>query len=221
MISVTQKGTIVPEMDTLNENIDLSSALFGKARRAVLALLYTHPDEAYYLRQIARATGVGLGAVQRELKQLSEAAIILRTSRGRHIYYQANSNSPIFPELRSLMVKTAGVGDVLRAALAPLSSRINITLLYGSIARGEDRRGSDVDLLVVGNVTFAEIVSALGPTQEMLGREVNPTVYPPSEFQSKLLAGHHFLKTVMREPRILLIGDEHDLARLAKKQLAH
>jgi len=217
---VIKRGTIVPKMDTSNQYDNLSSTLFGKARRAVLALLYGHPDEAYYLRQIARVTGVGLGAVQRELKQLSESGIILRTSRGRQIYYQANPKSPIFAELRSLMIKTAGVGDVLRAALTPLADGINIAFLYGSIARGEERRGSDLDLLVVGNVTFAEIISVLGPTQEVLGREVNPTVYPPSEFQSKLSSGHHFLKTVMNGAKIFLVGDEHDLARLAKTRLA-
>lgn len=213
-------GTIVPKMDTFLQNDNLSGTLFGKTRRAVLSLLYSHTDESFYLREIARAAGVGLGAVQRELARLSDAGIIRRTVRGNQVYYRANPECPIFAELQSLVVKTAGVGDVLRAALTSLATRIQVALIYGSFARGKERRGSDVDLLVVGDVTFAEVVSALGEAQETLGREINPTVYPPAEFRSKLGEGHHFLTSVSKEPRIFLIGDEHELERLAKKRLA-
>lgn len=210
--------TIVSNMGATFDN--LSAALFGKTRRAVLSLLYSHTDEAFYLREIARAAGGGLGAVQREVKRLSETGIIRRTVRGHQVYYQADPGCPIFQELKSLVIKTVGVGDVLRAALAPLADRIIVALIYGSFARGDEQRGSDVDLLVVADVTFAEIVSALGEAQETLGREINPTVYPPTEFQSKLGEGHHFLTSVSKEPRIFLIGGEHELERLAQKRLA-
>ena len=197
----------------------LSSSLFGKTRRAVLSLLYSHTDESFYLREIARAAGVGLGPVQRELKRLSDSAIISRTVRGNQVYYQANPDCPIFQELRDLVIKTAGVGDVLRASLAPFANRIEVALIYGSFARGEEQRGSDVDLLIVGDLTFSEITSALGEAQDTLGREINPTVYPPREFQSKLRDGHHFLTSVSKEPRILLIGGEHELETLAEERL--
>jgi len=215
---VTNMCTIVSNMGAGFDN--LSAALFGKTRRAVLSLLYSHTDEAFYLREIARAAGLGLGAVQREVKRLSETGIIRRTVRGHQVYYQADPGCPIFQELKSLVIKTVGVGDVLRAALAPLADRIVVALIYGSFARGDEQRGSDVDLLVVADVTFAEIVSALGGAQETLGREINPTVYPPTEFQSKLGEGHHFLTSVSKEPRIFLIGGEHELERLAQKRLA-
>jgi len=198
---------------------NLSATLFGKTRRAVLSLLYSHTDESFYLREIARAAGVGLGAVQREVKHLSDSGIISRTVRGNQVYYQANPHCPIFQELKDLVIKTAGVGDVLRAALAPLAGRIGVALIYGSLARGKESRASDVDLLVVGDVTFAEVVSALGDAQETLGREINPTVYPPDEFQSKLGEGHHFLTSVSKEPCIFLIGGEDELERLAQKRL--
>jgi predicted nucleotidyltransferase len=197
----------------------LSSTLFGKTRRAVLSLLYSHADEAFYLRQIARAAGVGLGAVQRELKQLSNAGIIQRTERGPQVYYQANPRCPIFQELRKLVIKTIGVGDVLRASLVPLADRINVALIYGSLSRSEERKESDVDLVVVGKATFGEIVSALHGAQETIGREVNPTVYPPAEFRSKVKAVNHFLRTVLKGPKVFLIGDERELARLAGKRL--
>ena len=118
------------------------------------------------------------------------------------------------------MVKTAGVGDILRAALAPLVDRIAIAFIYGFMAHGEEYRDSDVDVLVVGDATFVEIAEVLGPTQETLRREVNPTVYPPAEFQSKVADGHHFLKSVLSGSKIYLVGDEDELARLVGKWLA-
>jgi len=207
-------------MGTFSDTDTLSRTLFSKTRRAVLSLLYSQVDDAFYLRQIVRAAGVGLGAVQRELKQLSDAGIIQRIVRGHQVYYQANPKCPVFGELKTLIVKTVGVGAVLQAALAPLADNIDVAFVYGSFASNEERRDSDVDVLVVGKVRFAEIVSSLRDAQETIGREINPTVYPPGEFRSKLAAGHHFLSTVLRGPMLFLIGDKRELARLAKKPLA-
>jgi len=218
--NVPKRGTIVPEMSTAPYKEDISQTLFGKTRRAVLSLLYSHVDEAFYLRQIVRVAGVGLGAVQRELKLLSDAGIIQRIVRGRQVYYQANPQCPVFGELKALVIKTVGIAAIVQAALAPLADRIRIAGIYGSIARSEEHRGSDVDLLVVGKVTFAEIVSALDQAQKTINREINPTVYPVDEFQSKLSAGHHFLSTIVEKPMFFLFGDKRELARLAKKRLA-
>mgnify|MGYP001612972763 CR=1 FL=1 len=217
---VPKRGTIVPEMSTAPYKEDISQTLFGKTRRAVLSLLYSHVDEAFYLRQIVRVAVVGLGAVQRELKLLSDAGIIQRIVRGRQVYYQANPQCPVFGELKALVIKTVGIAAIVQAALAPLADRIRIAGIYGSIARSEEHRGSDVDLLVVGKVTFAEIVSALDQAQKTINREINPTVYPVDEFQSKLSAGHHFLSTIVEKPIFFLFGDKRELARLAKKRLA-
>jgi predicted nucleotidyltransferase len=208
-------------MSSLPDNDNLSKTLFSKTRRAVLSLLYSHVDDAYYLRQIVRAAGVGLGAVQRELRQLSDAGIIRRIVRGHQVYYQANPQCPVFAELKNLVLRTVGVGAALQAALAPLGERIDVAFIYGSIARSEEHRDSDVDVLVVGKVTFGEIVSSLSEAQKAIGREINPTVYPPAEFRSKLAAGHHFLNTVLKGPMFFVIGDKRELARLAKKPLAH
>ena len=197
-----------------------STALFGKTRQAVLGLLFTHTEEAFYLRELARATGVGMGAVQREVKRLSEAGIIRRTVRGRQVYFQANPDCPAFAELKGLVLKTMGIGDVLRAALAPLAERVKVAFIHGSLARGSERAGSDVDLLVVGEVTFAEVVVTLSRAQRALRREVNPTVYPPKELRAKLAASHHFLTAVVKGAKVFLIGDEHELARLGGKRLA-
>lgn len=214
--NVTTTGTIAPNMSAINKNESLSATLFGKTRRAVLALLYSHTDESFYLRQITRAAGSGMGAVQRELKKLSESGIILRTTRGKQIYYKANPGCPIYDELKSLVMKTAGIGEILKAAFVPLTDLINVAFLFGSLVRGDERSSSDVDVLVVGNVSFAEVVSTLEQVQETIRREINPIVYPPKEFRSKLAAKHHFLKTTLDSPKFFLIGDENELEKLVE-----
>ena len=148
-----------------------SSLLFGKAktRQAILSLLYGHTDESYYLRQIVRTTGFGLGPIERELKQIEETGIIRRSDSGHQVYYQADPDSPIFKELKSLITKTIGVADTLRNALAPLEDRISLAFIYGSIARGEEKRQSDIDLLIAGSISFSEVVKALRNAQEKLG----------------------------------------------------
>jgi uncharacterized protein len=198
----------------------IAHVLFSKNRQSILALLFGHSDETFYLRQIARAVG-GLGAVQRELRQLTEAGILRRSVQGKQVYFQANPDCSIFSELKSLMSKTAGAADVLRSALAPLADRISLALIYGSMARSEENLASDVDLLVVGGTTFGEIVSALAPAQETLQREINPTVYPVEEFRAKLKLRHYFLSTVIAGAKIFVIGDEHELERLVEERVAH
>ena len=207
-------------MSTVLKIDQLGTTLFGKTRRAILTLLYSHVDERFYLRQLTRSAGVGMGAVQRELKALVDAGIISRNVQGNQVYYQANSQSPVFKELKSLVVKTAGVGDVLRTTLAPLADRIDTAFVYGSIARGEERKNSDIDVLVVGNVTFAEVTAALSSVQKTIGREINPTVYPLTEFLSKVRAGHHFLNAVLGGEKLFLIGDKDELERMVEKRLA-
>jgi predicted nucleotidyltransferase len=194
----------------------LGATLFGKTRRAVLALLYGHPDESFYLRQIARVTGAGMGSLQRELQQLSEAGIIQRSEIGRQAFFKANSESPVFSDLKNLIIKTFGVADVLRAALSPLADTIQVAFIYGSMAGSEFKQSSDVDVMIIGNTAFAEVVAALSPVQETLAREINPTVYPQDEFKSKAAEGHHFLKTVLNDPKLFLIGDENELEKLAR-----
>jgi len=207
-------------MSTAPTSSSLSAALFGQTRRAILALLYGHPDEAYYLRQLARSGGLGLGAVQREVKRLTEAGILRRTVRGHQVYYQADPECPVFADLKGLVVKTAGAVDVLRDALAPLTGQIKVAFIYGSVARFHQRSASDVDLLVIGDVSFGDVVSALATAQKPLGREINPTVYSPAEFRSKLKAHHHFLSSVLRNEKVFVIGDEHGLAGLDPIRLA-
>ncbi len=191
--------------------------LFGSTRSALLALLFGHTDQSFYLRQMARALGGGHGALQRELKHLAAMGLIVRTTRGNQVLYQANVRSPIFSEIRSLVAKTVGVHDTIRGALASLADSIQMAFIYGSVARQEERNQSDVDLMVLGDALFSEVVTALAPAQKALGREINPTVFPVSEFRSKLKEGNHFLKSVASGKKLFVIGTQRDLAKLAPK----
>jgi uncharacterized protein len=207
-------------MGTKTDIDSISAALFSRTKFLLLGVLFGQPEEGFYLRQLVRILGRGVGALQRELTDLSNAGIIRRTVRGRQVYFQADPECPVFEELKNLMVKTAGISDVLRTALAPLADRIKVAAVYGSFARGQARKESDIDLLIVGDVAFTEVVKALSSSQVRLGREINPTVYPPSEFLDKVSKGHHFLRNVLKGQKIFLIGDEHEFERMAKKRLA-
>ncbi len=193
------------------------SALFGRTRTALLALIFGHDDESFYLRQLIRAVGAGHGALQREIKHLTDMGLILRRTQGNQVLYRANAQSPIFAEIKSLITKTVGFHDAIRAALAPLGGEIQIAFIYGSVARQQERAGSDVDLMVLGDVSFSEVVCALGPAQKILGREINPNVFPVPEFRSKLAAGNHFLRSVMKEKKLFVVGSEHEFAKLVAK----
>ena len=192
-------------------------SLFGRTRQTLLALLYSRADEEHLQESLIQLAGLGRGTVQRELDFLARAGVVRRTQRGRQVYFQANAQSPIYAELRGLVVKTSGVADVLRGALAQLSARISVAFVYGSVAKGSERRGSDVDLMVIGEASFAEVSEVLGEAQKTIGREVNPSVYTVRDFGAKVKAKNHFLRTVLRAEKIFLIGDGDALARLAKK----
>jgi predicted nucleotidyltransferase len=196
----------------------ISRLLFGSTRREVLALLLGRPDERFYLREIVRAVGGGLGAVQRELKQLVEAGLVERDARGHQVYFSANRDAAIFPELHAIIEKTAGAADVLRTSLATLISqgRIEVAFVHGSVASGKQTARSDVDLLVIGDVSLADIVPALRTAEARLGREVNLIVYPAKEFRDKVKREVPFLKRALARPKLFVAGDDRAVGRLAR-----
>jgi predicted nucleotidyltransferase len=206
-------------MGTTGGEVNAASALFGKARKAILAILFGQPDQEFYLRQIVRTAGVGQGAIQRELARLTQAELVIRTRRGNQVFYQANRQSPVFAELRGLTVKTVGVADVLRAALAEVADRVRLAFVYGSVAKGSQRTASDVDVMIVGDLDFGEAVEHLHSAERELGREINPSVFRVDEFSSRAAANDHFLRSVLREPKVFLIGGEDELRGLAEPRL--
>lgn len=188
--------------------------LLGHTRSKVLCALLLHPDRALHVRELARVAEASPGSLHRELRALAELGLVVRRETGRQVHYQANVQSPVFAELAGLLRKTAGLADVLRDALAPLKAKVVLAFVYGSMAAGAERPGSDVDLMVLGSAGFADLTLALAPVAAQLGREVNPTPMPLAAFAHKLAAGDGFARSVASSPRIWLKGDEHDFAEL-------
>jgi predicted nucleotidyltransferase len=199
---------------------DLGTLFFGAYRRQVLGLLLLHPDESFHLREIARATNTQPGTLRRELAQLADAGVLSREKVGNLVRYKADTGCPIYDELRGILKKTAGVADVLRAALASLGDKISVAFVYGSVASGAERRSSDIDVMVVGGGSFEEIVGALHASQKELRREINPTVFSVAEFKMKAAEKGSFVARVLREPKLFIQGTEHDIRKLAANRKA-
>jgi DNA-binding transcriptional ArsR family regulator len=195
----------------------LASVLLPEYRRRVLGLLLLHPEEALHGREIARRTGLPAGTVTRELTKLAEVGLLQRERRGNQRVYRANTRSPVFNELAGILRKTSGLADVLAQALAPVAPKLRVAFIFGSIAQGRESAGSDVDLILIGDLGFSQVVELLHAAQATLGREVNPKVFTASEFTSKA-ATESFLGDVLAKPKIFLIGSDHDLAELTGRQ---
>jgi uncharacterized protein len=193
----------------------LSETLFGQTRAAVLSVLYSHVGKTFYLRQLARLTEIAVGPVQREMRQLVAAGLVTRKTVGTQTLYTANQKSPVFREIKNLINKTVGMHDALSDALDPLRERINLAFVYGSVARSRETEHSDVDLMIIGKVDFDEVVESLAGAEKTLNREINPTVYSIREFGKKVRG--NFLKTVLADKKLFIIGDEDDLRELGQK----
>jgi predicted nucleotidyltransferase len=185
--------------------------LFSSYRRQVLGLLLLRPDDSLYVRQIARLTGVPAGSLHRELAALESAGLLLREPFGNQVRYRANRANPIYAELAEIFRKTSGLADLIRDALAPLADRISTAFVFGSIARETAAANSDVDICVLGDVTLVQVVGALAPLHERLGRVVNPVVMTLAEFRKELKTGDRFILRLASEPKLFVIGNADDL----------
>jgi DNA-binding transcriptional ArsR family regulator len=195
----------------------LASVLLPEYRRRVLGLLLLRPEEALHGREIARRTGLPAGTVTRELTKLAEVGLLERERRGNQQIYRANKSSPVFSELAGILRKTSGLADVLAQALAPVVPKLRVAFIFGSMAQGRESGGSDVDVMLIGDLGFVQAVKLLHAAQATLGREVNPKVFTASEFTSKAVK-EPFLRNVLAKPKVFLVGSDHDLAELAGHQ---
>jgi DNA-binding transcriptional ArsR family regulator len=191
-------------------------ALLPKTRQGILAATLVQPEKAWYVSELARRMGVPSSSLQRELQDLTSAGILKSHRQGRMVYYQANAESPFFPDLRGLLLKTAGLVDVLRNALKPLVAKITVAFVYGSIASGQAGSESDIDLMVIGSVSPQDLALPLRRAREQLTREINPTVYSVAEFNRKRAAKDHFLSQVLTSPRLIVLGSENDLGKASR-----
>jgi len=197
----------------------IGDLLFGQTRGRVLALLYGAPDEAFFVRQIARQIETSVGSVQRELVLLDSAGLIERSVLGSQVFYRANRRHPVFSELKALLGKTLGIFQLLKAALAPLGAHIEFAFVYGSVARGEDTAASDIDLMVVGQVSLDEVLAAMSSLEKQLQRPVNPTIYSVPDLHQRLREGNHFLRSVEKSKKVFLIGNEDDFREAGAARL--
>jgi predicted nucleotidyltransferase len=194
----------------------LVELLFGAYRRHVLSLLLLRPDESFYVREIGRLTKVPAGSLHRELKALTEAGLLIRSVAGNQVRYQASRECPIYEELAAIFRKTAGLADVLRDLLSSFADQILLAFIFGSVAQGDAKPTSDIDLFVVGAISFPAVVEACHIGRERLGREVNPVVMSKAAFQTKHRNQDRFVSRVLKEPKIFLIGDASELGELAE-----
>ena len=221
-LNIPRTGFIIPVMGTKARSRTeparppapgLADALFAKVQQRVLGVLFGNPRRSFYANELIALARSGTGAVQRELRRLEASGLVTVTRVGKQKHYQANAASPVFEELRTLVLKTVGLADALRAALSPMSEDIRAAFVYGSIAKGQDTATSDIDLMVVSDrLTHADLFRVLEPASIQLGRKVTPTIYSSKELSRRVKQENAFVTRVLAEPKLWLIGDKHDLA---------
>ncbi len=189
----------------------ITSFLFSNYRQRVLGLLLLHPTIRYHVREIARLTNTEAGTLHKELSRLAKYHVLLREVSGRQVYYQANRDYLIFDELVSILRKTSGFVDVLANALSAIEKNVEAAFVFGSMASGDENPNSDVDLLIIGKIAYADSVKALYPAQNILGREINPKVYQRSEWQKLLKEKSGFVKDILNKPKIFIKGSIDDI----------
>lgn len=197
--------------------IDNFNAFFNKAQQHLLSLLLGQPERSFYTNEIIQLSKCGTGAVQRELKNLTAAGIISVHSIGNQKHYQANLNSPIYLELRAIVLKTFGMADIINAALNGVKQQIDLMFIFGSIAKQIDKQQSDIDLMVISDkLAYADIFLLLEEAQRKLHRTINPTIYSQKKWQLKLRDKNNFLLQVLEQPKIFLIGNEVELRKISQ-----
>ena len=189
--------------------LSLADALFPSTRQRVLATLFGRPGRSFYAAEVIALARAGSGSVQRELADMTQVGLLTCTKVGHQKHYQANSASPVFNELCSLVLKTVGLADALRQALAPLANQISMAFVFGSMAKAQDSAHSDVDVLLVSNtLSYGDVFVALEPASQALSRSINPALYSEADFKARKLSDNAFITRVMQQPKIWLIGQE-------------
>jgi len=206
---------------TRTQRRSIGNALFPRIRRQLLTQFLRAPERRYYPGEIARVIDTSLPPVRHELQILSEIGILNSVKEGQHQYYWANTDCMIYPELSKIMIKTFGVADLVKSALIEQINHLRVAFLYGSIATDTDTAKSDIDLIVIGGLSFRKLTTALHKIEGQLGRQINPTLYSEAEFSEKFESGNHFVRAIWDAEKIFIIGTEDDIAELAEQRLDH
>lgn len=193
----------------------IADALFTKTQQRVLALLYGKADKSFYTNEIVRWADMGRGTICRELDRLVSANLLLTTRMGNQLHYKANLNSPIYHELTSIIRKTFGIADVIRAVLAPVNEQIDWAFIYGSIAKGNETADSDIDLLLVSDsLAYADLMTVLTESEQRLERPINPSIYTDEQIKNKLRDHKIFITRIMDQPKIWVKGNNNDIRKI-------
>ena len=199
-------------MPKIEKTAGLADALFTTTQQRVLGYLFGQPDRSFFSSELIKLTGAGSGAVQRELKQLTDSGLLTTSRVGNQKHYQANTEAPIYEELASIVRKTFGLAGPLREALQPVADKIDAAFVFGSVAKRSDTAASDIDLLLISDeLAYSDLFLVLDAVSARLGRTVNPTMFTRKELMRKLKDGESFVTRVMTQPKLWVIGDEHAL----------
>ena len=183
----------------------IAETLFTKTQQKLLALFYGKPDCSFYLNEAVRIAGVGKGSVVRELQKMTQAGLLTSYKQGNQLHYQANSDNPIYEELKSITRKTFGIHGVIKASLESILNQCEQAFIFGSIAKGEEHSDSDIDVLLVGHdLSYADIMEKLEPAEIQLGRTINPTLFSPDEFAQRKKEQQSFVTRVLEQPKLWL-----------------
>lgn len=216
LIAMPNSGMIIPTLGVIRSGRStrksLADALFTKTQQRVLRVLFGQPERSFYASELIREAGTGSGAAQRELARLERSGIIAARRIGNQKHYQANAGSPLFSELRNIVLKTVGLAEPLRDGLKPLSSAIRAAFVYGSVAKATDQAASDIDLMIISDsLAYGDVFGTLERVTRTVGRKVNPTVYTSAEFSKRSRTENAFVTRVLEQPKLWVIGSEDDL----------
>jgi predicted nucleotidyltransferase len=194
--------------------------MFSPYRRQLLAKLLLRPDEQFHVRELGRMTGISAGSLHRELKAMAESGLLLREKTGNQVFYRADTHCSIYEELAAIFRKTIGLGSLLHNALSELAGKIQVAFVFGSMASGQQKAGSDIDVCVLGDVSLLEVVKALSSVQDTLRREINPVVMTAENFLDQSVKQDRFVRLVLSEPKVFVLGGEVELAKLVEDRTA-
>jgi predicted nucleotidyltransferase len=192
----------------------LPEILSSRARAEIFRLLFSGTGEELHVREIERRSGLNDSTLRQELRKLVRLDLVRSRRDSNRVYYRAKTENPLYPEIRNLVLKTSGLADVLKSALA--DKRIRVAFVFGSVARGEEKAGSDVDLMVIGQLGLRDLSRLLSGIEEKIGREVNPYVLHDAEFQKRVRTKEQFVSRVMESPKIFIIGSHHELEAMGR-----
>jgi predicted nucleotidyltransferase len=198
----------------------LKNLFSSQVRIDLLSTLLMHPDEEFYLRELAVKLDSSPRSINVELRNLEKIKLILKRISGKQHYYRINLQHPLYADLRNLFLKTIGLRYQVIAKLEPYAAEIDFAFIYGSMASGSFNAESDIDLLIIGNLRPRQMSPIFAALREQLGREINTAIYPVAEFADKVRWQDHFISKVITESLLFVIGEEHEFRRLVQKWLA-